>query len=750
MMRVNEPLDNVQILRDLDVTGVITGDGSSLTNLPDPSNMVTTDTTQTITGSKTWNDDVKAIFGTSGDGIELYHSSDNSYIDDVGSGGLRIRVAGTANNGFYKYASNEPLATFEPDGPVTLYYDNSPKLATVTGGVDVTGTLTADTLTSGGNVTSGNDVYIPNGRILRWIPAASSSIGKILFGNTAGTGGELSFIRSSDSAEAFNLTAAGAATFSSSVTATSFQSGDRLIISGNAIRDPSGTGNNKGFSIGGAGLVPVNGAGTGTDNLVDVGTSSLRFKDVYLSGQIQVGGSQVISSSRAATFVGINSTSGTVQFTDGGNVFDSSDASASGYPAFAVSGGSAQIGFRRTGNSTGVGYIGADVNNVLAAFDSGFVKRFIVTQGGTVIVPTGSVRGTTWYDVSDTTFFADLAGTTDSINMDGSLKMNADGAKIKLNDPGTNSGGGLYWSAAGSSDSYSIYRETGAWSNPYPDLMIQFHTGIQYHARSDYDGHRFFTGNTGDGDTLAMTIGNSGSNTYVIAHTDMRSPVFYDYDNTNYYADLASASTSINVAGDIKMDVAGSILHFTDAGSASGNGIYWNTLGTSESYAIFRDPGAWTNPYPDLMIQFHTGIQYHARSDYEGHRWYTGNTGDGDDLAMQLGDSGDNQSLLVMNDVKAPVFYDKNDTNFYLNAASSPSLVVNGDIILPTVSSTAGRLRGHVGGLEVRSNRTSDMGILGTMNNGNTFGFQLYAAYGTLYGFLNANWGGWDLSLIHI
>ena len=37
------------------------------------------------------------------------------------------------------------MATFDDDGAVSLYYDNAVKLATVSGGVNVTGTLTATT-----------------------------------------------------------------------------------------------------------------------------------------------------------------------------------------------------------------------------------------------------------------------------------------------------------------------------------------------------------------------------------------------------------------------------------------------------------------------------------------------------------------------------------------------------------------------------------------------------------------------------
>ena len=54
--------------------------------------------------------------------------------------------------------------------------------------------------------------------------------------------------------------------------------------------DASGTGNNKGLRVGGAGLYPTNGTGTALDATIDIGTASARFKDLYLSGGAYLGG----------------------------------------------------------------------------------------------------------------------------------------------------------------------------------------------------------------------------------------------------------------------------------------------------------------------------------------------------------------------------------------------------------------------------------------------------------------------------
>jgi len=50
--------------------------------------------------------------------------------------------------------------------------------------------------------------------------------------------------------------------------------------------DASGTGNNKGLKVGGAGLYPTDGSGTALNATLDIGTGAARFKDLYLSNKV--------------------------------------------------------------------------------------------------------------------------------------------------------------------------------------------------------------------------------------------------------------------------------------------------------------------------------------------------------------------------------------------------------------------------------------------------------------------------------
>jgi hypothetical protein len=100
-------------------------------------------TTGSFTGDVSFGDNDKTIFGAGSD-LKIYHDGSDSYIDDTGTGRLRIR--GAADIVLAHPTNGETYATFSANGANTFYYDNAAKLATSATGIDVTGTVTADTL----------------------------------------------------------------------------------------------------------------------------------------------------------------------------------------------------------------------------------------------------------------------------------------------------------------------------------------------------------------------------------------------------------------------------------------------------------------------------------------------------------------------------------------------------------------------------------------------------------------------------
>ena len=87
-------------------------------------------------------DSAKATFGADAD-LQIFHDASNSIIRDSGTGKLALdgsTVEVRKNDG------SEVMAQFVEDGAVSLYHDNSVKLATTATGISVTGSIALDGL----------------------------------------------------------------------------------------------------------------------------------------------------------------------------------------------------------------------------------------------------------------------------------------------------------------------------------------------------------------------------------------------------------------------------------------------------------------------------------------------------------------------------------------------------------------------------------------------------------------------------
>jgi hypothetical protein len=91
-------------------------------------------------------DDAKIIVGTSSDGY-LVHDGSHTTLVDNGAGNLTLKSNGAGIN--FQKGDSETMCAMATDGAVTLYHDNSAKLATSAVGTTITGTLIATTSTAG-------------------------------------------------------------------------------------------------------------------------------------------------------------------------------------------------------------------------------------------------------------------------------------------------------------------------------------------------------------------------------------------------------------------------------------------------------------------------------------------------------------------------------------------------------------------------------------------------------------------------
>ena len=110
------------------------------------------------TGDVSFGDNDKAIFGAGSD-LQIYHDAAESIIEDVGTGDLKVRgsdevkiqVRNAANTAWL----NAVVAT--DAGAVTLSHNNSAKLATTATGIDVTGVITTDGMTTSADINFGDN-----------------------------------------------------------------------------------------------------------------------------------------------------------------------------------------------------------------------------------------------------------------------------------------------------------------------------------------------------------------------------------------------------------------------------------------------------------------------------------------------------------------------------------------------------------------------------------------------------------------
>ncbi len=98
-------------------------------------------------------DNSKAVFGDSSD-LEIYHDGSNSYIKDVGTGNLRLRGTDLRLESS-SLAHNFIVCT--EGGSVTAYHNDSSKLSTTATGINVTGVITTDGLTTSADINFGDN-----------------------------------------------------------------------------------------------------------------------------------------------------------------------------------------------------------------------------------------------------------------------------------------------------------------------------------------------------------------------------------------------------------------------------------------------------------------------------------------------------------------------------------------------------------------------------------------------------------------
>jgi hypothetical protein len=281
---------------------------------------------------------------------------------------------------------------------------------------------------------------------------------------------------------------------------------------------------------------------------------------------------------------------------------------------------------------------------------------------------------------------------------------------------------GLFFNGA-TDTGYAIYREAGAWTNPFPDLRIGFHTGIKLGANATYNGIRFYTDY--DMSSQVMSVNNSadplgGGNVYVNlslqAGSSLRAPIFYDSQDTNFYCDPNGTSrfAALVITGSdlyVGDGVTSSIIRMRDSdegerqlhcnsnrigflNQSGGWGSWCEDDGSwATDFAMYApiyydrnntgyylDPNGTSNLY--TVVANNTVFSYNWFRSYNATGWYNETYGGG----IWMSDATwvrvyNNKQFFADNiiqsaaSVRAPIFYDSVDTNFYCDPNGSSALL---------------------------------------------------------------------------
>ena len=394
------------------------------------------------------------------------------------------------------------------------------------------------------------------------------------------------------------------------------------------------------------------------------GTAPLQISPVSSSGSFQW----------ASTAVSASLGSGQTMTHFIGNALSAGNSGYLGFQYYGANSGS---------NFTSLGFYAND--NILRVYN------------GTYTQTLGSMRAPIFYDSDNTAYYTD-PNSAISGNFAGSLDAATyyyAGLRVKAN--GTDSTGGAIaiqqvtgegWT--GIFCDFEPYTEWALWHDN-PNNYFCFTAGASagnirsFTVPSRVSGNRTayekFRIDQATGDTITGAIS--------YAYASSRAPIFYDSNDTNYYANPNSFSqlSSLNCNADFKT---------TFVSGAGG------TTFSASHYSMGKDiaNGGWSNPhYSDLIIGYHTGIRIGGH--YSGTRFYSnspttdanndGNGDGGETLLMTVGgyvgtanhtDVYVNNNLFAGASMRSPIFYDNNNTAYYGDFASTSSLnTISADIV---------------------------------------------------------------------
>lgn len=272
---------------------------------------------------------------------------------------------------------------------------------------------------------------------------------------------------------------------------------------------------------------------------------------------------------------------------------------------------SANTTTNRTINAV-VGPALTNLATLMTSGNTGFIKR---TGADTYSIDTNTYL-TSYTESSNLTAVTNRGATT-NVNITYANNANAyfDSITGPLNPPTTYTASRILFNGFGVTDAtgeyYSILSQTSG--NALSAIRMGHASRV---GRIEFGNMAYWTGATqsyGNGTyPIVMRAASSNGTSAILEVTsgDMRSPVFYEYNNTSYYLDLASTGTSLATRGSIVTGGASGagdgLIEIHGASGSSGHAFFGQThkmtispprsIGTNTGeYAIFDITTPWTS-----------------------------------------------------------------------------------------------------------------------------------------------------------
>jgi hypothetical protein len=379
-------------------------------------------------------------------------------------------------------------------------------------------------------------------------------------------------------------------------------------------------------------------------------------------------------------------------------------------------------------NSSGMGYF--------AGFNSSdyYIRSYTNAAAATIIQ---SAASGTWN--INITGSAGSSGSSSSVSASTSTGIQTSySSTINTTTPGLANYGFAFSGVAGADYAQGI---TWGWNS------TNAQAGIYVQSSGSYGTKMYFgtTDSFATGSKTSMSIDHNGTiqvpRSYLQSDSSLRAPIFYDSNNTGYYVDPASTSNlnavSLNgvmswADGTYALGSPSYGFRFNDTASTI-NAFIISNAGVTTSYASSRAPifydsnntGFYVDPASSSILNslnltsaalslsgtivVSKGATWTEFKDPSGAtKFWLGNDAsiymNASNYYLRSNDSGStwvdiNASLLQhSSSLRAPIFYDSNNTGYYLDPASTSNLnQVNFQSFLRRNQSAAGYLEGYYG-----------------------------------------------------